>query len=66
LISEAYETLRRSHSGNVFLKAYAEGDSERWVSLDELRLRAIHKAVIGAKSSSSSPQKMIFEKEFER
>ena len=53
LISEAYETLRRSHSGNVFLKAYANGDSGRWVSLDEFRLRAIQRTSAGSKSCPS-------------
>jgi len=53
LISEAYETLRRSHSGNAFLKAYAKGDSGRWVSLDEFRLHAIQRVASGSKGSSS-------------
>src|ERR1035441_766559 len=43
LISEAFETRRRSHSGNVFLRAYARVDSEQWSSLDDLRLAAVGK-----------------------
>lgn len=49
MISEAYETLRRSHTGNVFKQAYAEDDSGRWESLDDLRLRAIQKMLLGTK-----------------
>jgi hypothetical protein len=41
LISEAYETKRRSHSGNVFDRVYAEVDPGHWRSLDDHRLRAI-------------------------
>jgi hypothetical protein len=40
LISEAYETKRRSHSGNVFERAYAQDGLGKWQSLDELRLLA--------------------------
>jgi hypothetical protein len=43
LISEAYETKRRSHSGNVFRRGYARSNSAWWRSLDELRLEAIQK-----------------------
>jgi len=46
IISEAYETKRRSHSGNVFDRAYAQDDSGKWKSLDELRQHAIKKNVI--------------------
>lgn len=53
LISEAYETLRLSHSGNVFLKAYAEGDSGKWENLDELRLRVIQRDAAGPDGNSS-------------
>ncbi len=41
LISQLYETKRRSHSGNVFERAYARAQSERWCSLAELRSKAI-------------------------
>ena len=41
LISEAYETLRLSHLGNVFERAYSEVSSGKWQSLDELRIAAI-------------------------
>jgi hypothetical protein len=40
-ISEAYETLRRSHSGNVFERAYAQDKSGWWRSLDDHRTTAI-------------------------
>ena len=41
LISEAYETKRRSHSGNVFDRGYFVQASGSWQSLDQLRLEAI-------------------------
>ena len=44
LISEAYETLRRSHSGNVFERVYAQDKTNKWVSLDEIRITAIAQA----------------------
>jgi hypothetical protein len=47
LISEAYETKRRSHSGNVFERAYAQDALGNWQSLDELRLSAIQKVTFG-------------------
>ena len=47
LISEAYETKRRSHSGNVFERAYAQDELGNWQSLDELRLLAIQKVTFG-------------------
>jgi hypothetical protein len=40
-ISEAYETLRRSHSGNVFDRAYALDKAIKWRNLDEHRTTAI-------------------------
>jgi hypothetical protein len=56
LISEAYETRRRSHSGNVFGRAYAQNELNNWQSLDELRLLAIQKVTFGklAKRRSGS------------
>ena len=47
LISKAYETKRRSHSGNVFERAYAQDKLGNWQSLDELRLLAIQKGTFG-------------------
>ena len=41
LISQLYETKRRSHSGNVFERAYARSRYGRWCSLAELRSEAI-------------------------
>lgn len=49
-ISEACDTLRRSHTRNVFGRAFADNDSEKRSSLDGLRLRAIQKTLSGAKS----------------
>jgi len=44
LISEAYETKRLSHSGNVFLRGYVQLKSAWWQSLDELRLGALQRS----------------------
>lgn len=41
LISEAYETERLSHTGNVFERAYTPVGPTRWQTLDELRINAI-------------------------
>jgi hypothetical protein len=54
LISEAYETKRRSHSGNVFERAYAQDEFGKWQSLDELRLLAIQKVGFGATSQAAT------------
>jgi hypothetical protein len=43
LISETFEIKRRSHSGNVFERVYAQDEHGNWQSLDEFRLQAIHK-----------------------
>ena len=43
LISEAYETKRLSHSGNVFERVYAQDERGNWQNLDEFRLRAIQR-----------------------
>ena len=43
LISEAYETKRLSHSGNVFERVYAQDERGKWQNLDEFRLQAIYK-----------------------
>ena len=47
LISEAFETKRRSHSGNVFERAYAQDQLGNWQSLDELRLLTVQKVTHG-------------------
>ena len=47
LISEKYETKRRSHSGNVFERVHAQDERGNWQSLDELRLSAIQKLSVG-------------------
>jgi len=41
LISEAYETKRLSHTGNVFERAYTPVGPKRWQTLDDLRIKAI-------------------------
>jgi hypothetical protein len=41
IISEYYETKRRSHSGNVFQRAYAQTEKGEWLSLDDHRIRAV-------------------------
>jgi hypothetical protein len=53
LISEAYETKRRSHSGNVFERAYAQDELGNWQNLDELRLLAIQKVTFGEASQAT-------------
>jgi hypothetical protein len=45
IISEAFEKKRRSHSGNVFDRAYAQDDSGTWISLDELRVRTVQRVL---------------------
>jgi len=50
LISEAFETKRLSHSGDVFERAFVQVDSENWKSLDELRLRAIQSLLAETKA----------------
>jgi hypothetical protein len=54
MISEVYETRRRSHTGNVFKQAYAEDNSGKWESLDELRLRAIQRMLLGRSNQQES------------
>jgi hypothetical protein len=41
LISEAYETNRLSHTGNVFERTYTPVGPKRWQTLDDLRIKAI-------------------------
>jgi hypothetical protein len=45
IISEAYETERLSHTGNVFQRAYTPVGPKRWQTLDDLRIDAINKSV---------------------
>ena len=52
LVSEAYETKRRSHSGNVFQRVYATWNRGPWKPLDDLRHEAIQKL---AADSASRP-----------
>jgi hypothetical protein len=49
LISEAFETKRRSHSGNVFERVYTQVTAGKWQSLDELRVVAIAGMQAGTK-----------------
>lgn len=53
LISEAYETKRRWHSGNVFERAFAQDGLGNWQSLDELRLSAIQRVTFGETSQAA-------------
>jgi hypothetical protein len=55
LISEAYEIKRRSHSGNVFERAYAQDESGNWKSLDEFRVLAIQKVAFEATDQPATP-----------
>jgi hypothetical protein len=41
IISEAYETARLSHTGNVFERAYTPLGPYRWQTLDDMRIKAI-------------------------
>src|SRR6476660_7891819 len=41
VVSEAYETQRLSHTGNVFERAYTWVEPGGWRTLDQLRLSAI-------------------------
>src|SRR5208337_2134709 len=47
LISEAYETKRLSHTGNVFERAYTPVGPKRWQTLDDLRIKAIAQSLQG-------------------
>jgi hypothetical protein len=49
-LSVAYETKRRSHSGNVFERAYAQDHCGQWRSLDEHRIQAIQKLLAEAEN----------------
>ena len=53
LISEVYETKRRSHSGNVFDRGYLMLASGRWTRFDQLRIEAIAKSL---SSTDCDPQ----------
>lgn len=52
LISEAFETKRRSHSGNVFERVCAQVTAGKWQSLDELRIAAIARMQAGKTNDS--------------
>jgi hypothetical protein len=54
LISEAYETRRRSHSGNVFERGYVMSKSG-WQNLAELRLETIAKSLPSAGGDAQQP-----------
>jgi hypothetical protein len=45
IISEAYETKRRSHSGNVFDRGYVMSGAGWWQTLDEVRLDTIQRSL---------------------
>lgn len=49
LVSEAYETQRLSHTGNVFERAYTWVEPAGWRTLAELRLRVIADHVAAAR-----------------
>jgi hypothetical protein len=53
IVSEAYETQRLSHTGNVFERAYTWIEPTGWKTLDQLRLDAI--AELLTRSRSKSP-----------
>jgi hypothetical protein len=52
LISEAFETKRRSHSGNVFERVYTQVTAGKWQALDELRSEAIARMQAGTISDA--------------
>jgi hypothetical protein len=45
MLSEAYETGRQSHTGNVFERAYIQVGPKQWETLDDLRIAAITKSL---------------------
>jgi hypothetical protein len=57
IISETYETLRRSHSGNVFDRAYALDKDGKWRSLDDLRTAALAEPV--ARAARADPLRLV-------
>ena len=56
LISEAFETKRRSHSGNIFERAFAMSDPREWKNFDELRIVAIQKALLTTEQQELFPK----------
>ena len=56
LISETYETKRRSHSGNVFERVYAQDERGDWQSLEQLRVEAIAKSLPSADRDAHQPK----------
>ena len=53
LISVAFETKRRSHSGNVFERVYTQVTEGKWNTLDEIRIAAIAKLQASATNTAS-------------
>jgi hypothetical protein len=53
LVSETYETLRMSHTGNVFQRGYVEVGNKRWKSLEDLRVEAITRCVATKATATS-------------
>jgi hypothetical protein len=49
LASEAYETERLSHTGNVFERAYTQVEPAGWRTLDEIRVSVISNHVAAVK-----------------
>jgi len=56
LISEAYETKRVSHSGNVFDRGYLMFASGLWTGLDQLRTEAIAKSLSNTNRDVNQPK----------
>jgi len=56
LISETYETKRRSHSGNVFERVYAQDERGNWQSLEQLRVEAIAKSLSSTDGDAYQPK----------
>lgn len=55
LISVAFETKRRSHSGNVFERVHTQVTEGKWQTLDEIRIAAIAKLQANATNSALLP-----------
>ena len=54
LVSEAYETQRLSHTGNVFDRAYALFTPRVWRPLDDFRIKAIADSLEKKNTSASA------------
>ena len=55
LISVAFETKRRSHSGNVFERVHTQVTEGKWQTLDEIRIAAIAKLQANATNTALLP-----------